>query len=152
MVKNCHGSQLLVFSHWIDMSCVSVSYHISYYYTPNIPLWICLTSLHQLTTQSRRLVFQGIWSLPFQYCVPYCSYCLFCCAILTLTCIVGPCGLRSAIECKLLGARTVVVEKRDRFSRNNVLHLWPFVIHDLKSLGTKVFYPKFCAGMLDLKM
>ncbi|KAF6034575.1 hypothetical protein EB796_007115 [Bugula neritina] len=61
----------------------------------------------------------------------------------------GPCGLRAAIECKLLGARVVVVEKRDRFSRNNVLHLWPFVIHDLKSLGAKVFYPKFCAGSID---
>jgi len=60
--------------------------------------------------------------------------------------VTGPCGLRSAIEAKLLGARTVVVEKRDRFSRNNVLHLWPFVIHDLKSLGAKIFYPKFCAG------
>ena len=60
--------------------------------------------------------------------------------------ITGPCGLRAAIECKLLGARVVLVEKRDRFSRNNVLHLWPFVIHDLKSLGAKAFYPKFCAG------
>ena len=65
--------------------------------------------------------------------------------------ITGPCGLRSAIECKLLGARVVVVEKRDRFSRNNVLHLWPFVIHDLKSLGAKVFYPKFCAGKFLLQ-
>ncbi|XP_067940101.1 protein-methionine sulfoxide oxidase mical3b-like isoform X3 [Watersipora subatra] len=61
----------------------------------------------------------------------------------------GPCGLRSAIECKLLGARVVLVEKRDGFSRNNVLHLWPFVIHDLKSLGAKAFYPKFCAGSID---
>lgn len=61
----------------------------------------------------------------------------------------GPCGLRSAIEAQLLGAKVVVVEKRDRFSRNNVLHLWPFVITDLKQLGAKKFYGKFCAGAID---
>ncbi|KAK8728739.1 hypothetical protein OTU49_009120 [Cherax quadricarinatus] len=61
----------------------------------------------------------------------------------------GPCGLRSAIECQLLGAKVVVVEKRDRLSRNNVLHLWPFVISDLKQLGAKKFYGKFCAGAID---
>ena len=41
------------------------------------------------------------------------------------------------------------MEKRDRFSRNNVLHLWPFVIHDLKALGAKKFFGKFCAGSID---
>ncbi|KAI5701118.1 hypothetical protein M8J75_006235 [Diaphorina citri] len=61
----------------------------------------------------------------------------------------GPCGLRAAIEAQLLGAKVVVLEKRDRFSRNNVLHLWPFVIHDLKSLGAKKFFGKFCAGSID---
>ncbi|XP_078582152.1 uncharacterized protein LOC144865376 isoform X18 [Branchiostoma floridae x Branchiostoma japonicum] len=61
----------------------------------------------------------------------------------------GPCGLRSAIEVALLGCKVVLVEKRDRFSRNNVLHLWPFTIHDLKQLGAKKFYGKFCAGQLD---
>lgn len=61
----------------------------------------------------------------------------------------GPCGLRAAIEAQLLGAKVVVIEKRDRFSRNNVLHLWPFVIHDLKSLGAKKFFGKFCAGSID---
>ncbi|KAF2352752.1 FAD-binding domain, partial [Trinorchestia longiramus] len=61
----------------------------------------------------------------------------------------GPCGLRTAIEAQLLGAQVVVVEKRDRFSRNNVLHLWPFVITDLKALGAKKFYGKFCAGSID---
>ncbi|VVD00198.1 unnamed protein product, partial [Leptidea sinapis] len=61
----------------------------------------------------------------------------------------GPCGLRAAIECQLLGAKVVVVEKRDRISRNNVLHLWPFVIHDLKALGAKKFFGKFCAGSID---
>ncbi|XP_034941558.1 F-actin-monooxygenase Mical [Chelonus insularis] len=61
----------------------------------------------------------------------------------------GPCGLRSAIEAQLLGAKVVVVEKRDRMSRNNVLHLWPFVIHDLRGLGAKKFFGKFCAGSID---
>ncbi|KAI9560901.1 hypothetical protein GHT06_011855 [Daphnia sinensis] len=61
----------------------------------------------------------------------------------------GPCGLRTAIEAQLLGAKVVVVEKRDRFSRNNVLHLWPFVIHDLRALGAKKFFGKFCAGSID---
>ncbi|XP_075728400.1 molecule interacting with CasL isoform X2 [Rhipicephalus microplus] len=61
----------------------------------------------------------------------------------------GPCGLRTAIEAQLLGAKVVVLEKRDRFSRNNVLHLWPFVIHDLRSLGAKKFFGKFCAGSID---
>ena len=61
----------------------------------------------------------------------------------------GLVGLRVAIETALLGARTVVVEKRDRFSRNNVLHLWPFLITDLKNLGAKKFFGKFCAGAID---
>ncbi|XP_063236489.1 F-actin-monooxygenase Mical isoform X2 [Bacillus rossius redtenbacheri] len=61
----------------------------------------------------------------------------------------GPCGLRTAIEAQLLGAKVVVVEKRDRFSRNNVLHLWPFVIADLRALGAKKFFGKFCAGAID---
>ncbi|KAM6321645.1 F-actin-monooxygenase MICAL3 isoform 4-T4 [Aegotheles albertisi] len=61
----------------------------------------------------------------------------------------GPCGLRTAIELSFLGAKVVVVEKRDAFSRNNVLHLWPFTIHDLRGLGAKKFYGKFCAGSID---
>ncbi|CAF0965283.1 unnamed protein product [Brachionus calyciflorus] len=61
----------------------------------------------------------------------------------------GPVGLRLSIECALLGFKCTIVEKRDRFSRNNVLHLWPFTIQDLKSLGAKLFYGKFCAGSID---
>ncbi|XP_072278380.1 F-actin-monooxygenase MICAL2 isoform X5 [Pyxicephalus adspersus] len=61
----------------------------------------------------------------------------------------GPCGLRTAIELACLGAKVVVVEKRDTFSRNNVLHLWPYTIHDLRCLGAKKFYGKFCAGAID---
>lgn len=61
----------------------------------------------------------------------------------------GPCGLRTAIELTFLGAQVVLVEKRESFSRNNVLHLWPFSICDLRGLGAKTFYGKFCSGSLD---
>ncbi|XP_074537830.1 F-actin-monooxygenase mical1 [Halichoeres trimaculatus] len=61
----------------------------------------------------------------------------------------GPCGLRTAIELALLGAQVVVLEKRETFSRNNVLHLWPYTICDLRALGAKKFYGKFCSGSLD---
>ncbi|XP_014899759.1 F-actin-monooxygenase mical1 isoform X1 [Poecilia latipinna] len=61
----------------------------------------------------------------------------------------GPCGLRTAIELSLLGAQVVLLEKREEFTRNNVLHLWPFTICDLRELGAKKFYGKFCAGSLD---
>lgn len=61
----------------------------------------------------------------------------------------GPCGLRTAIECALLGARCCVVEKRTRYTRNNVVHIWPFVIADLKALGAKSFYGRFAAGSID---
>ncbi|XP_053544060.1 protein-methionine sulfoxide oxidase mical3b isoform X8 [Ictalurus punctatus] len=68
------------------------------------------------------------------------------------TCLIigaGPCGLRTAIELSFLGARVVLVEKRDTFSRNNVLHLWPCTIQDLRGLGAKKLYGKFCAGAID---
>jgi len=61
----------------------------------------------------------------------------------------GPIGLRTAIEAQLLGAKVTVIEKRTGFSRNNVLHLWPWVIEDLKSLGAKSFYPRFCTGTMN---
>ncbi|CAB4070423.1 MICAL [Lepeophtheirus salmonis] len=61
----------------------------------------------------------------------------------------GPCGLRTAIEAQLLGAKVIVIEKRDRYSRNNVLHLWPYNIFDLKGIAAKKFYGKFCAGSID---
>ncbi|MEQ2194457.1 Protein-methionine sulfoxide oxidase mical3a, partial [Xenoophorus captivus] len=69
-----------------------------------------------------------------------------------MTCVIigaGPCGLRTAVELCFMGARVVVLEKRDSFSRNNVLHLWPFTIYDLRGLGAKKFYGKFCAGSID---
>ena len=61
----------------------------------------------------------------------------------------GPVGLRAAIECRMLGCKVIVMEKRTRITRNNVLHLWPFTIEDLKQLGVKKFYGKFCAGAID---
>ncbi|KAM9328430.1 protein-methionine sulfoxide oxidase mical3b [Pholidichthys leucotaenia] len=69
-----------------------------------------------------------------------------------ITCVIigaGPCGLRTALELSFMGARVVLLEKRNSFSRNNVLHLWPFTIHDLRGLGAKKFYGKFCAGSID---
>ncbi|XP_062384084.1 protein-methionine sulfoxide oxidase mical3b [Sardina pilchardus] len=74
----------------------------------------------------------------------------FACA--NTTCLIigaGPCGLRTAIELAFLGARVLLLEKRDSFSRNNVLHLWPCTIHDLRGLGAKKFYGQFCAGSID---
>lgn len=61
----------------------------------------------------------------------------------------GPCGLRMAIESALLGAKVVIIEMRDYISRNNVLHLWPFVIQDMIAIGAKEFYPKFASGNLN---
>ena len=50
----------------------------------------------------------------------------------------------------LLGASKVdLVEKRTSFTRNNVLHLWSFLVHDLKSLGIKKFVGQFGTGGID---
>ena len=61
----------------------------------------------------------------------------------------GPCGMRAAIETQYLGAQTIVVEKRDEFTRNNVLKLWKFLLDDLKSLGIKNLYGKFATGDIN---
>ena len=59
----------------------------------------------------------------------------------------GPAGLRTAIELCVLGASDVtVVEKRDEFTRNNVVVLWPTTIADLLALGVKTFYPSLATG------
>ena len=50
----------------------------------------------------------------------------------------GPIGLRCAIELALLGLAVRVVEKRETFSRLNVLHLWDWVELDLIELGVKI--------------
>lgn len=69
----------------------------------------------------------------------------------TRVCIIGagPVGLRTAVEAALLGAKVDVVEKRTTFSRNNVLKLWQFMIADLKKLGAKRLYPRFCFGTIE---
>ncbi|KAL3659028.1 hypothetical protein V7S43_015915 [Phytophthora oleae] len=62
------------------------------------------------------------------------------------TCIVGagPVGLRAAIELALLGGHVSVLEKRTKFSRENMLHLWPWVVQDLASIGAKILFKNFC--------
>ncbi|RHY26995.1 hypothetical protein DYB32_007123, partial [Aphanomyces invadans] len=54
----------------------------------------------------------------------------------------GPVGLRTAIEVALLGGEAIVVEKRSNFNREQILHLFPWVVHDLTKLGAKMFYPQ----------
>eukprot|EP00928_Gymnodinium_smaydae_P086891 TRINITY_DN71293_c0_g1_i1.p1 TRINITY_DN71293_c0_g1~~TRINITY_DN71293_c0_g1_i1.p1 ORF type:complete len:1008 (+),score=97.26 TRINITY_DN71293_c0_g1_i1:85-3108(+) len=53
----------------------------------------------------------------------------------------GPCGLRAAIELRLLGARVTVVEQRCRFSRINQLHIWSWAGEDIKGLGARIIEP-----------
>ena len=62
----------------------------------------------------------------------------------------GIAGLRAALEAALLGAEEVtVLEKRDAFTRNNVLHLWPTVMTELRLLGTKDLWGPFGIGSVD---
>ena len=61
----------------------------------------------------------------------------------------GPCGLRTAIETQFLGAQTVVAEKREDFTRNNILKLWKFVVEDLKMIGVRNVLNKFCTGSVN---
>lgn len=53
----------------------------------------------------------------------------------------GPCGLRAAIELRLLGTRVTVVDSRTQFSRINQLHLWSWCGEELKALGARVLEP-----------
>lgn len=88
----------------------------------------------------------------YKFCLWLLYICIKCLFVSRCQCLIigaGPCGLRTAIELALLGAKVVLLEKRDAFSRNNVLHLWPFTIQDLRGLGAKKFYGKFCAGAID---
>ena len=55
----------------------------------------------------------------------------------------GPVGLRCAIECVLQGMAVSVLERRETFSRVNILTLWPQTADDLMSFGAKLFYPRF---------
>eukprot|EP00026_Physarum_polycephalum_P006156 Phypoly_transcript_06197.p1 GENE.Phypoly_transcript_06197~~Phypoly_transcript_06197.p1 ORF type:complete len:518 (+),score=100.67 Phypoly_transcript_06197:183-1736(+) len=58
-------------------------------------------------------------------------------------------GLRMGIEFALLGLDVTIIEKRGFFARNNSLHIWPSSIEDLKDIGVKYFYPKFCVGLIN---
>ncbi|KAK1938964.1 [F-actin]-monooxygenase MICAL1 [Phytophthora citrophthora] len=62
------------------------------------------------------------------------------------TCIVGagPVGLRAAVELALLGGHVSILEKRTKFSRENMLHLWPWVVQDLAAIGAKILFKNFC--------
>lgn len=53
----------------------------------------------------------------------------------------GPCGLRAAIELRLLGARVTVLERRTSFTRINQLHIWSWVGEEMKLLGARVLEP-----------
>ena len=55
----------------------------------------------------------------------------------------GPVGLRSAVEAALMGMKVHVLEKRDIFSRVNILMLWQQTADDLIAYGARTFYPKF---------
>ena len=55
----------------------------------------------------------------------------------------GPVGLRAAVEAALMGMSVHVVEKREVFSRVNILMLWQQTADDLIAYGARSFYPKF---------
>ena len=55
----------------------------------------------------------------------------------------GPVGLRAAVEAAQMGMRVHVVEKRDIFSRVNILMLWQPTADDLIAYGARTFYSKF---------
>jgi len=51
-------------------------------------------------------------------------------------------GLRTATKCVLLGFETLLIEKRDSFSRVNILTLSPQTLSDLIGLEAKFWYPE----------
>ena len=61
----------------------------------------------------------------------------------------GPVGLRAAVEAALMGMRVHVLEKRDEFSRVNILMLWQGTADDLVAYGARTFYPKFNNRSID---
>lgn len=64
----------------------------------------------------------------------------------------GPVGLRAAVEAAMMGMDVHVFEKRETFSRVNILTLWKQTADDLISFGARAFYPKFSnmANLLHL--
>lgn len=57
----------------------------------------------------------------------------------------GPCGLRAAVECRMLGYRVTVVERRASFSRHNIIKTWRETVVDLLGFGLQQFIPNFKA-------
>jgi len=53
----------------------------------------------------------------------------------------GPCGLRAAIELRMLGAQVTVVDRRTTFTRINQLHIWSWCGEDMKALGARILEP-----------
>eukprot|EP00929_Paragymnodinium_shiwhaense_P042660 TRINITY_DN22041_c0_g2_i2.p1 TRINITY_DN22041_c0_g2~~TRINITY_DN22041_c0_g2_i2.p1 ORF type:complete len:1287 (-),score=292.47 TRINITY_DN22041_c0_g2_i2:194-4054(-) len=53
----------------------------------------------------------------------------------------GPAGLRAALELALLGAKVTVLEKREKFTRLNRLHLWHWCGEELKAFGARCLEP-----------
>jgi len=52
----------------------------------------------------------------------------------------GPVGLRCAVECAMHGMDVTVIEKREIFSRVNILTLWPQTADDLMGFGAKLYW------------
>lgn len=61
----------------------------------------------------------------------------------------GPAGLRAAVEARFFRSTVKVVEKRNSFTRNNVLHLWPWTMTDLRKIGVKQVFSRFGTGGID---
>jgi len=55
----------------------------------------------------------------------------------------GPVGLRAAVEAAMMGMEVWLLEKRETFSRVNILTLWKQTADDLVSFGARAFYPRF---------
>lgn len=71
------------------------------------------------------------------------------CQLRVLVVGAGPGGLRTAVEAAMLGASVAVVEKRDEFTRSNVLHMWPFAIDDLRRFGARKLTGSLCVGEVE---
>ena len=55
----------------------------------------------------------------------------------------GPCGLRAAVEARLLGHDVLVLERRTTFSRHNIIKTSKHTVADLMALGLQIFNPSF---------
>ncbi len=55
------------------------------------------------------------------------------------------CALTLSCICETT-CRVTVLEKRSKFSRHNLLHVWDSSIRDLKNIGAKYFYAQLCTG------